>query len=116
MLSKSGGGLISTNLSLESENAATASGPYGIPNLSSASLLVMSFIWSAVSSPPFGARNSERIRVCVRGEEMVSREIVEGEDTGSPPEPEGELPRKGRKGFELEWEWEVPGRVRVLLV
>jgi hypothetical protein len=75
--SKSGGGAI---LDLDAENA-TASGPYGTPNLSSAFLEVMSLICSGVM-PPFGARNSERITVCVRGADIEFKEMVEGDVIG----------------------------------
>lgn len=72
--SKSGGGAI---FDLDAENA-TASGPYGTPNRSSAFLEVMSLICSGVM-PPFGARNSERITVCVRGADIEFKEMVEGD-------------------------------------
>lgn len=77
MTSKSGGGAI---LDLDAENA-TASGPYGTPNLSSAFLEVISLICSGVM-PPFGARNSERITVCVRGADIEFKEMVDGDVIG----------------------------------
>jgi len=94
--SKLGGGTISD---LDAENA-TASGPYGAPNLSSASLEVMSLICSGVR-PPFGARNSERLRVYARGADIESTEMVEGDVMGAEcswkifksPEPEPDAPR-----------------------
>lgn len=78
VVSKSGGGAI---LDLDAENA-TASGPYGTPNLSSAFLEVMSFICSGVM-PPFGTRNSERITVCVRGADIEFKEMVDGDVIGT---------------------------------
>jgi len=78
VLSKAGGGTISD---VDAEKA-TASGPYGAPNLSNASLEVMSLICSGVR-PPFGARNSERFRVCVRGADIESKEMVEWDVMGT---------------------------------
>lgn len=93
MVSKSGGGAI---LDLDAENA-TASGPYGRPNLSSAFLDVMSLICSGVM-PPFGARNSERITVCVRGADIEFKEMVEGDVIGA----EWSWGRRAFKSVELE--------------
>lgn len=80
--SKSGGG---ATLDLDAENA-TASGPYGTPNLSNAFLEVMSLICSGVK-PPFGARNSERVTVCVSGADIETKEMVEAD------------------GICMEWSW-----------
>lgn len=82
--SKSGGGMERSALDAEALAAkATASGPYGKPNLPNVSLEEMNLTCSAVG-PDLGYVNSVRIAVCVRGAEIEWREINDGEVSGLP--------------------------------
>lgn len=80
--SKSGGGIDKSCLDAEAANA-TASGPYGRPNLPNVSLDEINLTWSGVG-PERGYVNSVRIAVCVNGAEMELSEINDGEVSGLP--------------------------------
>lgn len=74
--SKSGG-----RFTFDDEANAIASGPYGMPNLPNVSLEERNLTWSDVG-PVRGYVNSVRVAVWVRGGEIESREIIEGEFNG----------------------------------
>lgn len=108
-----GGGIDKSNL-LVLAAYATASAPYGTPNLAKLSLEEISNICSGVG-PDRGYEISVRVRVCERGALMEWREIVDGdvrctEDALSvlrdmlrksddpPPDCEGRCARRVRSG------------------
>lgn len=76
--SKSGG-----RFTFDDEANAMASGPYGTPNLPNVSLEARNLTCSDVG-PVRGYVNSVRVAVWVRGGEIESREIIEGEFNGPP--------------------------------
>ena len=77
------GGGSSSALDADAANAI-ASAPYGFPNRAKLSLLEMSFSWSGVG-PPFGYVNSVLTSVCVNGDDIECKLIMDGDERPSTP-------------------------------